>query len=705
MKSIAFQGRHGQSITQEYYTHDIGLTGVDPSPDQKLQNPERDQEQEEPDDNSTTSEDTEDTGTDTEDEESLPNPEEVAELQTPGDVGDDPNIIQDDEEPEPIDLQEPGPIDLQEEDQDPQEPTEEPPQPTRTSGRIRTPAQNLNVSSMSGKSYVQAATPALLEHNHNIIHQTAQKVEYTETEAQVMGMIIGTLREYCFAQQYLVNKGLKIFGKRGRAAVIKEMKQLHDRTCFEPISIKDLTPDEKKKAMKALMFLTEKRDGSIKGRGVYNGKPTRQWLSREETASPTCSSESITLTAVIDNKEDRDVMCVDIPNAFIQTPVPKHKTNQELKQVQTEKIVMKITGVMVDILLDIAPDVYGGYVVYENGQRVIYVWVVRAIYGMLISSLLWYKKFRGDIETQGFEFNPYDACVANRMVNGHQQTIRFHVDDLMASHIDPFVNDELYHWLQKQYGDLGAVTQHRGKEHDYLGVIYRYRPDYIEMDMTDYVKKMLNEYPIKFKPGTKCTCPAKADLFEIKKSDYLNKEYKEIFHTTVAQALYLCKRARIDIQPTVVVLCTRVRNPTQHDWEALKQLMMYLHCTQDDVRRIDTRQDISIIRWMVDASFAVHDDFKSHTGAIMTFDNKKGGALQAISRKQQLNTKSSTEAEVVAVDDASTLIFWTQLFLEAQGYHIEKNIIYQDNKSAILLETNGKSSSGKRTRALNIRYS
>jgi hypothetical protein len=75
-----------------------------------------------------------------------------------------------------------------------------------------------------------------------------------------------------------------------------------------------------------------------------------------------------------------------------------------------------------------------------------------------------------------------------------------------------------------------------------------------------------------------------------------------------------------------------------------------------------------------------------------------------MSRKQKLNTRSSTEAELVGPDDLSTLILWTKLFMECQGYPIEKNILYQDNKSTILLENNGKKSSSKRTRALNIRY-
>jgi hypothetical protein len=68
-----------------------------------------------------------------------------------------------------------------------------------------------------------------------------------------------------------------------------------------------------------------------------------------------------------------------------------------------------------------------------------------------------------------------------------------------------------------------------------------------------------------------------------------------------------------------------------------------------------------------------------------------------------MNVQSSTEGELVAVDNAATMILWTKLFLEAQGYDVEKIIVYQDNESAILLETNGKKSSGKQMRALNIR--
>ena len=58
----------------------------------------------------------------------------------------------------------------------------------------------------------------------------------------------------------------------------------------------------------------------------------------------------------------------------------------------------------------------------------------------------------------------------------------------------------------------------------------------------------------------------------------------------------------------------------------------------------------------------------------------------------------------MGADDAATMILWTGLFMEEQGYSLNKNILFQDNKSAILLENNGKRSAGKRSRALNVRY-
>ena len=96
--------------------------------------------------------------------------------------------------------------------------------------------------------------------------------------------------------------------------------------------------------------------------------------------SPTVTMESIQITSVIDAIERRDKMTSDVPNAFIQAYVPKTKKGED-------RIIMKIKGKLVDILLMLAPEIYSDYVVYENGRKVLYVQVLRAIYGMLTAAL------------------------------------------------------------------------------------------------------------------------------------------------------------------------------------------------------------------------------------------------------------------------------------------------------------------------------
>jgi hypothetical protein len=79
-------------------------------------------------------------------------------------------------------------------------------------------------------------------------------------------------------------------------------------------------------------------------------------------------------------------MTCNIPNAFIQALMPEVKDGNE-------RVMMKITGVLVDMLVELNPELYGPYVVYEKNRKVLYVQVMRAIYGMLEAAPLWYKKF------------------------------------------------------------------------------------------------------------------------------------------------------------------------------------------------------------------------------------------------------------------------------------------------------------------------
>ncbi len=108
-----------------------------------------------------------------------------------------------------------------------------------------------------------------------------------------------------------------------------------------------------------------------------------------------------------------------------------------------------------------------------------------------------------------------------------------------------------------------------------------------------------------------------------------------------------------------------------------------------------------VLSWYVDASFAVHPDMKGHTGGAMTMGTRF--PLDK-STKHKLNTRSSIESEIVAVDNLILQILWVRLFLKAQGFAVSNNILYQDNKSAMLLETNGPALSSKHTRHIEIWY-
>ena len=172
------------------------------------------------------------------------------------------------------------------------------------------------------------------------------------------------------------------------------------------------------------------------------------------------------------------------------------------------------------------------------------------------------------------------------------------------------------------------------------------------------------------------------------------------FHHNVAKLLFLCKRARPDIQTAVAFLSTRVQHPDRDEYKKLGQAMKYLWKTITLPLTLEA-DDLQLIHWWIDRAFATHRDMRSHTGGAMSLGK---GIIYGTSTRQKLNTRSSTEAELVAVEDCMSQILWTRYFLDAQGYNINDCIIYQDNKSAILLEQNGRASSSKRTRHINIRY-
>ena len=491
--------------------------------------------------------------------------------------------------------------------------------------------------------------------------------------------------------QMAATEGIRKHGEKAIAVLVKEFKQLdkgpmEGKKVIMPLVYSTLTKQEKREALEAINLIKEKRDGSLKGRSCANGSKQRRFLKSDEVySSPTVSNEGFLATTVIDAVEERDVGVADVPGAYLHAEFPKDK-----------KVILRLVGVFVDIMCKANPD-YKQYVAYEGNKKVLYLRVLRALYGCLESALLWYDLYSSTLVKHGFILNPYDKCVANKLINGKQCTIVFYVDDNKISHVDPNVVTDVIDILKGHFGEL-TVT--RGKKHNFLGMDITFNKDKtVSIEMKKMIEDTINMVDDQL--DVKVTTPANKRLHELSETaEQLSKEKSELFHTIVAKLLYMCKRSRPDIEPVVSFLCTRVSKSDTEDWKKLLRLLSFLKKTKEDPRNIGAWSLRKLFHW-VDASYAVHEDMKGQTGGATSFGR---GIICSKSTKQKINTKSSTESELVGTSEYLPFCIWYFHFLSEQGYKLEENLIFQDNKSAILMEKNGRNSCTGNSRHINIRY-
>jgi hypothetical protein len=256
------------------------------------------------------------------------------------------------------------------------------------------------------------------------------------------------------------------------------MQQLHEMEAMEPKMSNMLTRKEKRVSSHYLMFLKQKRCGRIKGRGCADGR--KQWLykTKQETSAPTVAIESLFLTSVIDTKERRNVVTMDIPGAFLQRDVGG-------------LIHVRLEGPLITLLTKVDPKLYKQYIVNEKGKPVLYVKLLKALYGTLQAAMLFWKDLTEHLVEWGFKINPYDWCVANKMIGGKQCTIVWHVDDLKISHVSMEAIEGVLDMLNDRYGKKKPLVTTRGKVLEYLGMTLDFSVDgKVRVIMLDYIEEM-----------------------------------------------------------------------------------------------------------------------------------------------------------------------------------------------------------------------
>ena len=138
-------------------------------------------------------------------------------------------------------------------------------------------------------------------------------------------------------------------------------------------------------------------------------------MPRENVVSPTIQLESLIMLLLIDAKEGRDVAISDVVGAYLLAEMKNH-------------VIMKLTGNDVDVMCTTNKK-YKKCVTLEKGKKVIYLNLLRALYGCIQSTLLWYNTFANKLSENGFILNIHDPSVANKTINGSQCMICWYVDD------------------------------------------------------------------------------------------------------------------------------------------------------------------------------------------------------------------------------------------------------------------------------------
>ena len=152
---------------------------------------------------------------------------------------------------------------------------------------------------------------------------------------------------------------------------------------------------------------------------------------------------------------------------------------------------------------------YQEYIIYQKikgskyKKKYIYARMIKAVYRTLLAAIIFYKKLSKHLREHGFVCNDYDMCTFNKIVNGNQLTVQFHVDDLKASHRDPEVLREFVNQLRKEFGKEHKLSKIIRNLHNYLGITIDYSiKGKVVFTMFDYLEDIIVECPNDLKKAT-----------------------------------------------------------------------------------------------------------------------------------------------------------------------------------------------------------
>ena len=487
------------------------------------------------------------------------------------------------------------------------------------------------------------------------------------------------------AMNISVKEALRSRGVVAERVIMKELSQMRDKKVWTPVHMSALSSTEKHRIIRSQMFLKEKYLPTgvfekLKARLVAGGNQQDKELY-DDLSSPTVSTCAVMTVFSIAAHERRSASVVDIGGAYLNADM---STGID--------VYMRLDPTMSKMMITLDASYEG----YADKKGCIVVKLDKALYGCVESAALWYENLSATLNDLGYERNDYELCVFNKVCDGTQCTAAVHVDDLIITSVDQGMIDGLCDGLKGKYGE---ITRHDGPILNYLGMVFDLTVSgEVRMSMKGYTDDTISYAGILGRARS----PATNGLFDIRSGvDLVPENARVWFHSVVAKLSYLAKRAKPECLTAVAYLATRVTRCTTDDVEKLKRLLKYVADTRERGVVFRPGSKGICVRVFIDAAYGVHADGKSHTGSCVVIGDV--GAVHCKSSKQSIVTKSSTEAELVALSDSANQGLYIRNFLISQGYAMGPMIIYQDNMSCMALVERGRSGA-ERTRHIEIRH-
>ena len=397
-------------------------------------------------------------------------------------------------------------------------------------------SRNSSKSVMHAEPIIPAIDESMINEFFAGIHEAMDK-ENEELFASLMVLLVQPIDEVDIVKRRLIMESR-----------MKELRMLLEKKTIRPVMHNELNAVEMQKRLLTKLFTILKRE-TFKSRAVAGGMGRPQ--EREEgmsSASPTAKWESVLLGLRVALEEKRDVSTIDFTAAFLNADLPTQISNG----VEFRRI-LELTPDLVQLILEIEPS-WATFICPGRGKNgtsckgSMFFIIDKALYGMIESSLAWFRELSKTLHEMGFTQSESDPCVFHSYINGDRTSIIVYVDDLMVLARTRERTIEIRIALEKKYEKITIKDFESTDELTYLGIQIKRTIDEqktttaFELFQEIYCNKMIDELGLRdiANPFESTALPYTTDLFKVDPdSPPLNKADSKWYSSAVENCYIL----------------------------------------------------------------------------------------------------------------------------------------------------------------------